>query len=110
MLSGTAAPIVMVGMAGAKEAVARRSPQFWSRVSQEVEFQPLGADDVQLIAAELCDLKVSPELAGEIRKRTDGNFRQAVVLLAQVEVICRANRAEVSGAVVEMAARGLKAG
>ncbi len=104
----TGAGMVLVGMAGCKEMVARKSPQFWSRVSQEVEFTPLSREDVRVIAADLAELKLSEELSGKIQRQTEGNFRKVVVLLAQMETICRTNQTEPSGKVVELAAKGMK--
>ncbi len=107
-LSG--APVCLVGMAGAREAVARKSPQFWSRVSQEVEFQPLSAEDVALIGYQMAGLKLDGRQAREILKRTEGNFRKTVVLLAHVESLRKANpEAELTDQVVERAARRLRA-
>ena len=110
----TGTPFVLVGMAGAREAVARRSPQFWSRVSQEVEFQALITEDIQVIGAELADLQLSAELAREIRRRTGGNFRNVVVLLAGLETLIKTNAPKagekaVSLKLVEAAAAKLRA-
>jgi DNA transposition AAA+ family ATPase len=109
LYDASGSPVVMVGMAGVKEALARKSPQFWSRVSQEVEFTPLTVEDVQLIGLELCDLKLSPELARRLQKRAEGNFRKTVVLLNQVEIKGRANPEAGAEEVVELAARSLRA-
>lgn len=106
-MSGAA--IVLVGMAGAREAIARKSPQFWSRVSQEVEFTPLTPADVQVIAAELTDLKIEANHAAQIRRQTEGNFRQTVVLLAQMETIVKSNPNPVMDKVVDLAAQKLRA-
>jgi DNA transposition AAA+ family ATPase len=106
-MSGAA--IVLVGMAGAKEAIARKSPQFWSRVSQEVEFTPLTAADVQVVAAELTDLKLEAAHAGQIQRQTEGNFRQTVVLLSQMETIVKSNPNPEIGRVVDLAAQKLRA-
>jgi DNA transposition AAA+ family ATPase len=101
------APVCLVGMAGAREAVARKSPQFWSRVSQEVEFGPLTLEDVAVIAAELAGITLTPEHSREIRRRTEGNFRKTVVVLAKIETICKTNRTEVSAQVIDLAGKGL---
>lgn len=105
-MSGAA--IVMVGMAGSREAIARKSPQFWSRVSQEVEFTPLSAADVQMIAAELAGLKLTPSNAAKIQRQAEGNFRKTVVLLAQMEILIKANPQAAQEQVVEKAAQRLR--
>jgi DNA transposition AAA+ family ATPase len=106
-MSGAA--IVLVGMAGAREAIARKSPQFWSRVSQEVEFTPLAAADVQMIAAELADLQLTAANAGKIQRQAEGNFRKTVVLLAQMETLIKANPQAAQEQVVDKAAQKLRA-
>lgn len=109
----TGTPFVLVGMAGAREAVARRSPQFWSRVSQEVEFKALTGADVQVIGAEMADLELPPEMALEVKRRTDGNFRNVVVMLAALETLIKTNapagKEGVSMKLVEKAAAKLRA-
>jgi len=104
------APIVLVGMAGVREAVARRSPQFWSRVSQEVEFQPLTVEDTRLIAWELCDLELPAEAARRLVRETEGNIRKTVVLLHHLETRRKAHPEAEVGEMVEQAARRVKVG
>jgi DNA transposition AAA+ family ATPase len=105
----TNAPFVLVGMAGIREAVARKSPQFWSRVSQEVEFTPLTPRDVQIVAGELAEMQMGEDTAARIQRHTEGNFRQTVVLLSYLETMIRANpQAELPG-MVERAAGRLRA-
>ena len=91
LYDATGAPVVLVGMAGVREAIARRSPQFWSRVSQEVEFMPLTVEDTRLIALELCGIELPAELARRVVRDTEGNFRRTVVLLNHLETRRRAN-------------------
>ena len=105
----TGTPIVLIGMVRIADAIARKFPQFWSRISQNVEFTPLSAEDVQIIGAELADLSLPVNIAGQIQRQTGGNFRQTVVLLSHLETMCKTNKAEVSEKIVEMAARGLRA-
>jgi len=102
---GTGAPVVLVGMAGMREAVARRSPQCWSRVSQEVEFLPMTVEDVRLVALELCDLELNRDQARRIVRETEGNFRRTVVLLHHLETRRRAHPEAEVGEMVEQAAR-----
>lgn len=100
-------PVCLVGMAGAREAVARKSPQFWSRVSQEVEFGPLTLEDVAVIGQELANMVLAPEHCREIRRRTEGNFRKTVVVLAKMETICKTNQTAVSAQVIDLAGKGM---
>jgi hypothetical protein len=106
---GSGAPVCLVGMAGAREAVARKSPQFWSRVSQEVEFAPLTVDDVAIIANDLADMSLTPEQSREIRRRTEGNFRKTVVILAKIEQLCKTNKTSISAQVIDLAGKGMAA-
>jgi DNA transposition AAA+ family ATPase len=103
------APIVLVGMAGVREAVARRSPQFWSRVSREVEFSPLGVEDTRLIALELCGLELPAEAARRLVRETEGIFRKTVVLLHGIETRMKANPGKEPGEVMDLAVRGMRA-
>jgi len=106
----TSSPFVLVGMAGSWEAVSRKSPPFGDRVSQVVEFTPLSATDVQVIAAELCDLKLTAEVAAQIQRQAEGNFRKTVVLLSHVETVRKANPdKEITDKVVDLAAKKLRA-
>lgn len=106
-LSGAA--IVLVGMAGARDAIGRKSPQFWSRVSQEVEFTPLTPADVKGIADELTGMNLEAVHAAQIQRQTGGNFRQTVVLLSQMETIVKSNPNPEMGRVVDLAAAKLRA-
>lgn len=95
---------VLVGMGGIIDKL-RRKHQFWSRISQVVEFQPLTSDEIAFLGHELAGLNIPADVADKLIVETTGDFRDAMVALSHLERIARANsRQDVSKKMVEMIA------
>ena len=80
----TDSPVVLIGMGGIGKRLAHRE-QLHSRLMQKVVFQPCDLHDTQLLADELCEIKVLPDLAQHIHQLTGGSARRIVVTLATIE-------------------------
>ncbi len=77
-------PVIMIGEEKILERLGHLK-RFTSRIAEHVTFAPLDETDAQLMARELCDVTVQPELVTEILRKTGGNCRNIVVSLAQAE-------------------------
>lgn len=100
-------PVVLVAEAGAWGQINRKSPRFADRVGQVVEFGPVSAADVEATARELAGLKLPPELATFIQQQAAGNFRRAVKVLEELEVVCKANPGAITKDRVSLALKNL---
>jgi len=87
------APVVLIGM---EEITGRlqRHGQFWSRISQIVEFKPLSAGEIAMIAKIWSGLVMEDEVAVEFCKATGGDFRDVTVGLYHLEKMARSSRTE----------------
>lgn len=80
----TEVPVVMVG----REYVAahlKRYRQIDSRISARVDFQPVGEADVALLARELCEVTLAPDLIKRIGAASGGLVRNVMKALANAE-------------------------
>jgi DNA transposition AAA+ family ATPase len=101
----TGVPFILVGMDEVAKKMARH-PQFWSRVSQVVEFKALTADEVAMIAREWTGLVLEDGSVEALRRVTSGEFRLVTVALGHLERMVKASRAGgVSQKMVEMVSR-----
>jgi DNA transposition AAA+ family ATPase len=101
----TGVPFILVGMDEVAKKMARH-PQFWSRVSQVVEFKALTADEVAMIAKEWTGLVLEDGSLEALRRVTAGEFRLVTVALGHLERMVKASRAGgVSQKMVEMVSR-----
>jgi len=87
----TGSPFVLIGMGNIKNKLAKKL-QFWSRVSQVVEFSPLAAKEISYIAYELAGLNMTDEVAEQLRQVTSGFFRDVMVALSYMERMAKANK------------------
>lgn len=101
-------PVVLVAEAGAWGKISRKSPRFADRVGQVIEFGPVSAADIEVTARELADLKLPPELAIFIQQQAAGNFRRAVKVLEELEVVCKANPGAITKDRVTLALKNLR--
>jgi chromosomal replication initiation ATPase DnaA len=101
-------PIVLIAEAKAWDKINGKSMRFADRVGQVVEFGPVSADDIEATAWELADLKLPPGLGPFIQQQTSGNFRRAVKVLEELEIVCKANPGEITRGRVDQALKNLK--
>ena len=83
------APILLVGMNGLAKLLSQ-FPQFWDRVRMSEEFAPLVRKEVVSLASELAGLTLDDQSAEQIRRATKGNLRQAILHLARLEALAKA--------------------
>ncbi|MFA7242036.1 MAG: ATP-binding protein [Sulfuricellaceae bacterium] len=92
----TEALVILSGMEKIQGKIARH-PQVSSRIARSIEFIAATVDDTVLLCAEKCEIKVHPDLAGEMRKQTDGRVREIINAIALVERIGqRAGKEEIT--------------
>lgn len=82
-------PVVLIGMDGIHNKVAKESPQLAGRLMQWVEFQPATLTDTALLADGLCEVKVFEDLVALLHEKTGGHVRNIIVGLAQIETHAR---------------------
>lgn len=81
-LSG--APVVFIGETGFVQDIKRLKP-LTRRIAHEVDFEALDMEDTGLLARELCEIDVKPDLLARIHAVTHGNTGNTVVALSRVE-------------------------
>lgn len=82
--------VVLIGMKNIQKRIARFG-QISSRIAQVVTFMPATLADVTLACAKLCDYSLSPELASEVYRLSDGRMRDVLNILAELERLVKAN-------------------
>jgi len=87
----TGSPFVLIGMGDIKNKLGKKA-QFWSRVSQVVEFIPLTSKEIAFIGHELIGLNMSEDVAEQLKKVTSGFFRDVMVALSHLEQMAKANK------------------
>jgi len=101
----TGIPVVLVGMQEIVQKMGRHK-QFYSRVSQIVEFKTLNANEIRQIAQQWAVLNLSDGAAEGFQKITGGDFRLVTVGLGHLERMAKANNsAIISAKMVEMAGK-----
>lgn len=104
----TGAPVVLIGEEGIYAQLSARS-RIWDRVTQQVDFQPLTREDVQLYALQAAGLKLTPEACADLHRKSEGNFRRAHNLVKAVaQAAAAAGTNEVGADLVAAAAGGRK--
>jgi len=92
----TNVPVVLIGMEGIGKRLAHRE-QLVSRVMQTVRFQACDLGDTTLLADQLCEVKVKPDLVAKVHQLTNGSARRVVVMLADIEQHARAMKLDEIG-------------
>lgn len=82
-------PVILIGMAGIQRTL-QRSPQIIGRIAQWVEFGPCDIDDARLLADQICEVRVHPDLLRRLHQKSGGSVRLLVVGLARIEQHARA--------------------
>jgi len=105
----TKVPVILVGQNEIYSSLQRSNlGNFFSRVSEILEFTPLSVNDISMIARELCDLKCNQEAATLIRTLTLGDFRLVNTLLQKLEELCHLNaKNEITIGMIKEVARRL---
>lgn len=81
-------PVICIGEEGIATKL-RTLPRFTNRIAEHVVFEPLDEADAQLIARELSDVTIRPDLVAQIQRDTGGNCRLIVVSIARAEQLAR---------------------
>lgn len=89
----THCPTILIGMENIATTI-KENGRFARRISQWIEFQGLDLEDTALVARELCEVEVQPDLVEYIHKETVGNIGRTKIGLDKVERWARANRKE----------------
>jgi DNA transposition AAA+ family ATPase len=103
--------IVLITKPGDKtgwSAITQKSLGFADRVGGVVEFGPVSAEDIAATAEELGNMRLQPDLARFLQQQAGGNFRRAVKVLEELEIVCKANPGEITRGRVDQALRNLK--
>jgi len=82
-------PVVLVGMDKIEDRLRHRK-QLLGRLAQNVRFEPADAEDAQLLASQLCEVTVKPDLISVLHDKSGGSVRNIVVGLARIEQKARA--------------------
>jgi DNA transposition AAA+ family ATPase len=90
-------PVILIGMAGIAQKLSHRK-QLTGRIAQHVTFEALDLDDAALIARELCDVTIKPDLLERVHADTRGSVRLMVVSLARIEQHAKAKAMSSIGA------------
>jgi DNA transposition AAA+ family ATPase len=77
-------PVILIGMDGIDRRISL-SPQLSGRMAQWVQFVPASLDDAALIAKELCEVHVAPDLVAKLHERAKGSIRNVCVGLGRIE-------------------------
>lgn len=81
-------PVILVGMGGIDARLSHRK-QLTGRVMQDVRFEPLDLEDASLIAGELCEIDLAPDLLEHLHREACGSTRLVCVGLARIEQSAR---------------------
>lgn len=89
----TQCPTILIGMEDLVRTV-QKSGKFARRVTREVEFKGLDLEDTALVASELCEVEVRPDLVEYVHKETVGNIGRVKIGLTTIERFAQANGLE----------------
>lgn len=81
-------PVVLIGMAGISQRLSQRK-QLTGRLAQHVTFEQMDIDDTALLARELAEVTVQPDLIEHLHGQARGSVRLIVVALARIEQMAR---------------------
>jgi len=84
------ASVILVGMENIAKAI-RSHEQIARRVIKWVNFRGLDLEDTTKVAAELCEVPLSPCLLDYVHRETLGNIGRAVIALEKIEQFALAN-------------------
>jgi DNA transposition AAA+ family ATPase len=87
----TGAPIALIGEEHLHAMISGRR-RLWSRVTQSVVFGPITVEDIILFAGKAAALKMQPDAAGEVAKRSGGDFRLIYLDVRDLERMGRTSK------------------
>lgn len=87
----TNCPTILIGMENIARTI-QENGRFARRISQWIEFEGLDLEDTALVARELCEVEVMPDLIEYIHAETVGNIGRTKIGLDKIERWSRANR------------------
>ena len=87
----TSSPIVLIGEPSIYTQIKSRT-RIWRRFTQAVEFGPLQNEDVILFGLKNCNIKIAPEAASLLRKKSKGSFGFLIHYMARLEKIAKSNK------------------
>ncbi len=103
----TGSPFVLIGMIGIRKKLEKYH-QFFRRISQMVEFQPLSADETEFIAYDLASLNLHQERSAQIVRVTEGGFGETILMLSHLERMAQANKTpDISRRMVDVIAKAV---
>lgn len=88
----TGAPIVLIGEEGIFGLLSERR-RIWSRVAYEIEFGPISPAEIALYAMQAAGLDINLELAAEMARKTEGDFRLVRNMCLLLEKAAKAQEA-----------------
>ncbi len=86
-------PVVLIGEEHLFPVLSARR-RLWSRVTQTVEFKPISTEDIVLFGLKAADLRVLPDVAAAIWRRSSGDFRLIWTDMQALEQMARAQGAK----------------
>lgn len=89
-------PVILIGMAGIDRKIKGRQ-QLTGRIAQWVEFAPCSLADARLLADNLCDVKVDPDLLERLHAESGGSARLLVVGLSHIEAEAKVRHLDTIG-------------
>lgn len=90
----TGSSFVLVGMGEIRNKLYKHR-QFWSRISQVIEFEALSLEEISFIASKLADLSFDkPSTLEEFKKLTKGFFRDTCVGISHLERMTKSNETD----------------
>ena len=84
----TSVPVILIGMAGIDQKLAHLK-QLTGRIAQHVRFEALDLEDASLLARELCEIPIKPDLMQRIHSDSRGSARLIVVALGRIEQLAK---------------------
>lgn len=86
----TEAAMILIGEVGFLTTLAAKD-RIYSRVAEVVKFEPIGRNDISLYAAQVADLKLSPEVVAKLAAKSDGSFRMVHNFVLKIAEFAEAN-------------------
>lgn len=81
--------LILVGMQGARDKLSQINAHYFDRCNYFYEFQFLSKQDIEMVAREVMEVDVTPELVEKIDFNSGGNLRKAMKVMYIIESICQ---------------------